>query len=100
MLRDPIDLEDRVLRILPGLLASGAYTVPYDEQNPNEDEGVLRYVRYGKDWKEFTSAPVLPMAIADAIELVRELHWHCEWEKREDAQSEAELAEHEKAAQA
>ena len=73
------------LPILQGLLASGHYTMPADENEPD----VFR-VDNGKDWKEIDEIPVFAKrysakAVLDAIELANELRRQIEIDANADA---------------
>lgn len=76
-------LLSAALTIIPGLLASGHYTEPYDgEGSLAEHDSILRYDN-GKDWKEVDNIPVFArrysaLAVTDSIELAKELIRQCE----------------------
>ncbi len=91
MRNDPPDLEARAMQILPGLLASGHYTFSQEERDSDDDSSIC-YTRYPDNWKEYARCRCIPWAVLDAIELARELHAQCEWERAEDAKTEQELA--------
>lgn len=67
------ELFEQALRILPGLLASGHYTIDAKDSDAIDEGTALIVVDNGKDWKEFSPSRFSPLAVMDALSLVQHL---------------------------
>lgn len=79
-------LFEEALKILPGLLASGHYTVDANDSDADEVGTAVIGSDNGKDWKEYSYQKYSSLAIADAISLASELHRAVEHYQKTEAE--------------